>query len=339
MFSLRFPLLQFLLFGALAFRVVHGPDPFAAVARREGRLAVVVDAAQVARMREDYTQATGLEPDAEDEAALVDRWIDEELLYREARARGLDRNDRSVRNWLAEQARVLEDDAVTGAAVATGSRDDPGSRDALYERALELGLDRRDLVVRRILVQKMRLLASRSGEAEVGDDDLQAFLDAHAEEFRSPDRTTFLQAFFANRDDGAAALARAGSVLGDLHAGRVDAAAAVAKGDAFALPSRLVGQSRKQVEKVFGADFARRLDETPLDTWSGPWESPSGRHLVLVEQREPGSVPKLAAVRGRVLESWHEKRRSERLATFVRALRERQPLEVESRAWHERARS
>ena len=339
MFSLRFPLAQFLLFGALAFRLVHGSDPFAAAARREERPAVVLGAAQVARMREDYAQATGLVPDADDEAALVDRWIDEELLYREAQARGLDRNDRSVRNWLAEQARVLEDDAARPGAAPVADGKDPATREALYARALDLGLDRKDLVVRRILVQKMRLLASRSGEAQVGDEELQAFLAAHPDEFRAPGRTTFRQAFFAKRGDGDGALARAASVLDDLRAGRIDDDAAVAKGDAFALPSRLVGQSRKQVEKVFGADFAGRIEGVPLGTWSGPWESPAGWHLVTVERRVPGEIPSLEAVRGRVLESWREKRRAERLAAFVRDLRSRQPLRVESRAWQERSRS
>jgi len=342
LFSLRFPLAQFLLFGALAFRLVHGSDPFAAAARREERVPVVLDAAQVARMREDYAQATGLQPNADDEAALVDRWIDEELLYREAQARGLDRNDRSVRNWLAEQARVLEDDAAAPGGSPVGEAAgpaDPASRDALYARALELGLDRKDLVVRRILVQKMRLLAARSGEAEVGDHELRAFLASHPDDFRAPARTTFRQAFFANRDDGAASLARATTALDDLRAGRIDADVAVATGDAFALPSRLVGQSRKQVEKIFGADFARRLAEAPIDAWSGPWESPAGWHLVTVEQRVEGENPQLEAVRGRVLESWREKRRAERLAAFVRELRTRQPLEIESRAWQDRSRS
>ena len=196
MLPLRFPLLQFLLLGAVAFRVVHGPHPFAAVARREAAGPVVVTAAQVARMREDYAQETGLTPDEDDEAALVDRWIDEELLYREARARGLDRNDRSVRTWLVEQARVLEDEA-TGRPSAPGGTPVVGAEDAaLYARALDLGLDRKDLVVRRIIVQKMRLLASRAGEEDVTDEELRAFHAEHADDFRSPTRMTLRQVFF-----------------------------------------------------------------------------------------------------------------------------------------------
>src|SRR5207249_154686 len=78
------------------------------------------------------------------------------LLFREALARGLDRNDRSVRNWLVEQMRVLSDDTMDDA-------------ERLYVRARKLGLDRTDVVVRRILVQKMRLLAARTGERRPTD--------------------------------------------------------------------------------------------------------------------------------------------------------------------------
>lgn len=338
MLSQRFPLLQFLLLGAIAFRLVHGPQPFAAAARRGELHPVVVSAAQVARMREDYAQATGLVPDADDEAALVDRWIDEELLFREAQARGLDRNDRSVRNWLAEQARVLEDDAVGRTVDAGLEPDDASARDALYARAIELGLDRKDLVVRRIVVQKMRLLAARAGESDVTDDELRAYHAAHASEFASPGRTTLRQVFFASRGGEPGARERAERLLAGLRSGAVDADGATERGDAFASPPRLVAQSSRQLEKLFGPDFARALEEVPPGRWSGPIASSSGWHVVLVEEREPATLPPLESVRGRVQESWREARRAERLAAFVAGLRARQPLEVESKAWRERPR-
>lgn len=335
--SLRHPLLQFLLLGAIAFRLVHGPRPFAAVALGDSRRPITVGAAQVARMREDYAQATGLVPDASDEAALVDRWIDEELLYREAQARGLDRNDRSVAHWLAEQARVLEDEAPGGAGAGASEADDASTREALYARALELGLDRKDLVVRRIVVQKMRLLASRDGESEVEDDELRTFHAAHASEFASPGRTTLRHVFFASRAGNPDARARAAALLEELRAGGATGDTAAERGDAFAVPSRLVAQSPRQIEKLFGGEFARRLEGLPPGTWSGPIASTTGWHLVLVEEREPAAVAPFESVRSRVLESWRERRRGERLAAFVAGLRARQPIEVESEAWRSRS--
>src|SRR5262249_56330984 len=84
-------------------------------------------------------------------------------------------------NWLVEQMRVLTDDA--------------SDADRLYARARELGLDRSDLVVRRILVQKMRLLASRTGERRPTDAELADFYAAHREDYRPPDRVPFWHVF------------------------------------------------------------------------------------------------------------------------------------------------
>ena len=151
---LRAPLLHFLVGGAAVFGLVR-------VHARPAAAPVIVTAEDVNRLRVDYTRETGLEPTPADETALVDKTIEEELLFREAVARGLDQNDRSVRHWLVEQMRALSDDA----------RDDA---DRLYARARALGLDRSDLVVRRILVQKMRLLAARLDERPPDADTLAA---------------------------------------------------------------------------------------------------------------------------------------------------------------------
>src|SRR5437870_9429005 len=185
---LRTPLLHFLAGGAAFFWLVHGSSPPTAL--------VVVTARDVNRLRLDYTRETGLEPTPADEAALVEKAIEEELLVREALARGLDRNDRSVRNWLVEQMRVLSDDTTDHS-------------DRLYALAQVLGLDRTDLVVRRLLVQKMRLLAARTGERPPSDADLEAFYADHRNEYRPPDRVTFWHVFLASSAHGSSTLSDA----------------------------------------------------------------------------------------------------------------------------------
>src|SRR5262245_46352660 len=104
---LRAPLLHFVAGGAALFWALHGTS----FVEGEPSIApVVVSRADVERLRADYARDTGLEPTAADEAALVEKAVQEELLYREAVTRGLDRNDRSVRNWLVEQMQVLSED-------------------------------------------------------------------------------------------------------------------------------------------------------------------------------------------------------------------------------------
>jgi len=271
----------------------------------------------VSRLCLDYTRETGLEPRPADEAALVEKAIEEELLFREALARGLDRNDRSVRNWLVEQMRVLSDDATDDA-------------DRLYARARVLGLDRSDLVVRRILVQKMRLLAARTGERPPSDADLEAFYAEHRDEYRAPDRVSFWHIFVHGGTDADALLAR---VRG--HAPEK----AARQGDSFSVPPHVIAESPSRLEKLFGAEFALTVQRAETRTWVGPVPSPYGMHLVWIEAREPGTPPPLAAVRGRVLERWQDEARTRRAAELVRDLERRYPLRVESAAWRQRGAS
>jgi hypothetical protein len=306
---LRAPLVHFVAGGAAVFWLVHAPP-------QPRPAAIVVTAADVDRLRLDYTRETGLEPTSADEAALVDKAIQEEVLFREALARGLDRYDRSVRNWLVEQMRVLDD-----------TTEDP---DRLYARARTLGLDRTDLVVRRILVQKMRLLAARTGKRRPSDAELEAFYAGHREEYRPPDRVTFWHVFVHRGADAGALLARV----------RDDAPeVAVRQGESFAVPPHVIAQSPAQVEKLFGAELAETVQHAETRTWIGPVPSPYGLHLVWIQAREPGTPPPLAAVRERVLERWQNQERRRRVSALLRDLERRYPLHVESAAWRQRSAS
>jgi PPIC-type PPIASE domain len=321
---LRIPLVHFLVGGAVLFRLVHAGIPAALVERVTRVAPVTIAAADVAIMRTAYTRETGLPATPADEVALIDRAIDEELLFREALARGLDRHDRSVRNWLVEQMRAVTEDREANA-------------DDLYAQARALELDRKDLVVRRILVQKMRLLASRAGERDASDDELRAFYAQHESDYRQPDRITFWHVFLRSGSDAPDAPRRAARLLATLRSNPEGPADSAPRGDPFPLPPRFALQARPQLEKLFGASFADEVARLEPGSWCGPVVSPYGLHLVWVEAREPGVVPPLESVRGRVLERWREERHAQRLAELMRELRGRYPLHVESAAWRERS--
>lgn len=327
---LRTPFLHFVAGGALLFCLTRvAGEATDATSAAAGAEPVVVRAAEIAQLRHAYTQETGLAATDADEAALVEDAIDEELLFREALARGLDRNDRSVRSWLVEQMRVLTADAA--------EPDGGGaSDDALYARALELGLDRNDLVVRRILVHKIRLLASRVDADEASDAELRAFHARHADLYRLAERVSLWHVFVARDEHGADAESDAAARLARFRAQQMPPAEAAREGDSFPMPARLAAQSRPQLAKLFGTAFADAALAAPEGAWSGPLASPYGLHLVWVERREPGAPTPFEEVRGRVREAWREERSAERLAALLRELRAQQQLVIESRAWSER---
>ena len=84
------------------------------------------------------------------------------------------------------------------------------------------------------------------------------------------------------------------------------------------------------VGRQFGTEFATALGDLPTGRWSGPVQSGFGLHLVLVRDRQPGSLPALAEVRETVEREWRNARRKEAGEAFYRGLRERYVVSVES---------
>lgn len=98
---LREPLVHFLVLGTALFLVQRWVAPPAAA--RE----IVVSAAALQGMRQDFKRRTGREPSATDEAGFVDRYLDDEVLVREALGLGLDRGDIIVRRRLLQKMEFL----------------------------------------------------------------------------------------------------------------------------------------------------------------------------------------------------------------------------------------
>ena len=92
---LRAPLAHFLALGGALLALRGWLDP-----PRPARPRVVISAADVGRLAEAWTEEHGSPPDAAARARLVSKAIDEELLYREALARGFDHQDDTVRERL-----------------------------------------------------------------------------------------------------------------------------------------------------------------------------------------------------------------------------------------------
>jgi len=75
----------------------------------EPRQRIVVSPEVVRGLRQDFVRRTGAEPSPAEAAALLERYLDNEVLYREALAQGLDRGDIIVRRRLIQKMEfVLE---------------------------------------------------------------------------------------------------------------------------------------------------------------------------------------------------------------------------------------
>ena len=109
----REPLLHFALLGALIFAVNASRDRLRPVANATPRIEIT--AGTIAWLREGFSKQWHRVPDAEELRGLVNDHLREEVLYREALAMGLDRDDTIVRRRMAQKMEFLTQD-IAGVA-------------------------------------------------------------------------------------------------------------------------------------------------------------------------------------------------------------------------------
>lgn len=198
-----------------------------------------------------------------------------------------------------------------------------------YREALAMGLDRDDTIVRRRLRQKLEFFTEDLVAAvDPTEEQLANYLDEHADAFRIPSRVSFQQIYF-NRDlRGEQATRDAESLLARLNeaTSHVDI---TAFGDSLMLPGEYDLIPESEVERRLGSEFAAALAGLPVGAWSGPVESAFGLHLVLIHERQSGSLPALAEVREVVEREWRKVRREETTESFYGRLRERYEVDVQ----------
>jgi peptidyl-prolyl cis-trans isomerase C len=104
---LREPLVHFVLLGAILFSLNHALEE----RTRFNRVTVTKD--QVDRLANNYRLQFGDFPSSSQLETLVNKYIDEEILYREALKLGLDREDEIVRRRLVQKYEFLRQDLST----------------------------------------------------------------------------------------------------------------------------------------------------------------------------------------------------------------------------------
>ena len=198
-----------------------------------------------------------------------------------------------------------------------------------YREALAMGLDRDDTIVRRRLRQKLEFVTDDLVAAvDPTEEQLEGYLDEHADLFRVPTRVSLQQIYFNRDRRGEQAVRDAESLLARLDGAGSDVDT-TAFGDALMLPGSYELISEAEVARHFGNRFAAVVTELPVGRWSGPVESGYGLHLVLIRERQPGSHPALAEVREAVDREWRTARRKEVTDAFYLRLRERYEVSIE----------
>src|SRR5262245_32829150 len=136
--------------------------------------------------------------------------------------------------------------------------------EVLYREGLALGLDRDDPVIRNRVKQKVELLAEDAITSEPSDAELQAYLDAHNEQFELPATVSLEQVYFDPARRGSGLESNLAQARAALRAGRL------VGGDRTMLPAHMEGALPADIRATFGSSFETAVEALPVGAWSDP---------------------------------------------------------------------
>jgi hypothetical protein len=210
-----------------------------------------------------------------------------------------------------------------------GLIDDYVREEMAAREARSMGLDREDTVIRRRLRQKLEFLVEDAAEAVPPTEaELQAWLDGHPESYRREPQVAFRQVFLSPDRRGEAVETDAERLLRRLES--LGPGADIERlGDSIMLPAEFELAPLTVASRMFGNDFAGRLDEIEPGRWTGPVPSGYGLHLVLVRERIEGRAPGLDDVRDAVARDFLTSRRKEQLESMYERLLEQYDVVID----------
>ncbi|MEZ5461335.1 peptidyl-prolyl cis-trans isomerase [Dokdonella sp.] len=160
--------------------------------------------------------------------------------------------------------------------------------EVLYREGRKLGLDVNDQVIRRRVMQKIEFLAEGATPQVPTPAELQAWLDAHPDDYQIEPRYSLTQIYFDPSRHGDA-----------LEADVIAARKALLEGkpvesDTTQLPATLRDRPLSEIVRVFGSRLGDSIASMETGQWSEPLASGFGVHLVRIDLKEPGRVATLA---------------------------------------------
>jgi hypothetical protein len=201
--------------------------------------------------------------------------------------------------------------------------------EAAYRKALAMGLDRDDTIVRRRLRQKLEFISDDLvAQTEPTDANLEAFLSAHPEDFRKEPAFTFSQVYLNPQEHGANLQRDAARILAELQRAG-DRADLNAIGDPSLLEQHFKQLPADEIKKMFGEQFAYGLGTLKPGQWHGPLQSGYGMHLVFVNERSEARLPALAEVREEVRREWLNSMRVGSIDGFYAVLLQHYRVKIE----------
>lgn len=228
--------------------------------------------------------------------------------------------DERLTTWLQYRNK-----AFSPAAAAAYLRDMPADQkaemieeyikdEALYRRALTLGLENNDAIIRQRLIQKMDYVAlgltGLPQKPQVSEQALRDWFAERSDDYMAPAWVTLTHIYFKEKADADAA-----ALL-------INTGGDAPSGERFLFRRNYVEATHALITDHLGAAIAgfAFAGADYVGTWSAPIQSPYGWHLVKVIKFQPDTLPPFEELAPQLLQDWYREQQQKARDIAIKAI-------------------
>ena len=200
----------------------------------------------------------------------------------------------------------------------------------MYKTAVEMGLDKDDMIIERRMVQKLEFLTSdimTPPEPQVGE--LEEYYRDSQTEYMTSGAITITQIYFDPDKREERTLADAENALKILKKRGEPQSPDNDFGDVFMLQSFYSMISDVELSKLFGNAFASEVFALEPGSWYGPLLSGYGTHLLYVHDLREGVLPAFEEIADALKVDWEKEKLKELNSLYEEGLLSRYEIIIE----------
>ncbi len=196
--------------------------------------------------------------------------------------------------------------------------------DLAFAHGVQMGLIENDSIIKRRVQQKIEFMLNDSiASIEPGREELQAYLDAHKDQYTIAPRYTFKQIYInpEQHENSTAFIAQLQSKeLNKVYKN---------VGDIIMVQNEFSQVSSAQIARLLGRDFVKSLETLALHSWQGPVKSAYGLHLVKIESKIPRHLATLEEIEVEVRRDFRSYSQKRAINAFYDELKMKYDVKVE----------
>ena len=272
------PIFQFLIVGVFAYLIQQwiGSQVFISVTPNK-----------ISLLKSQWETSTGLRTNPVRLEELVDVYVEEEILFREALNARLHKNPR-VKQRIIKMDGFLELDSLEV------------DSEALFLKAIDAGLHKNDAVTRSMMISSVRTSISANAESIVlSKEKVHQYYSDNVDRYVDQGSLSF-DHVFVSKSRSADGKQNAEELRWHEAFSSKGSKNIAFLGDPFIKGYSFFGQTMSDLTELMGEGFSEGVGQLSIGEWSRPIESVYGWHLVWVKEINPARLLSLAEAEHRV---------------------------------------